>query len=35
VTKGLDVVELIGTLGNAEQQPTRTVEIIRATVKIS
>jgi hypothetical protein len=35
VTKGLDVVELIGTPGNAEQQPTRTVEIIRATVKIS
>ena len=33
VTKGLDVVQLIGTLGNAEQQPTRIVQIVRATVK--
>ena len=35
VTKGLDVVQLIGTLGNAIQQPTRVVQIIRATLKIS
>ncbi len=35
VTKGLDVVQLIGTLGNADQQPTRVVQIVRATLKIS
>ena len=35
VTKGLDVVQLIGTLGNADQQPTRVVEIVRATLKAS
>ena len=35
VTKGLDVVQLIGTFGNAKQEPTRIVAILRATVKSS
>ena len=35
VTKGLGVVQLIGTLGDASQQPTRVVAIKRATVRIS
>ena len=33
VIKGLDVVDRIGTLGDASQQPTQIVEIQRATVK--
>ena len=33
VIKGLDVVDRIGTLGDASQQPTQVVEIQRATVK--
>jgi len=35
VTKGLAVVDHIGTLGNAAQQPTQVVEIEQATVKVS
>jgi peptidyl-prolyl cis-trans isomerase B (cyclophilin B) len=35
VTSGLPVVERIGKLGNAQQLPTRVVEIERATVKVS
>jgi len=35
VTRGLDVVDRIGRLGNAEQQPTMVVEIERVTVKVS
>ena len=35
VTKGLNVVQLIGTFGNAQQKPTRIVAILRATVKSS
>ena len=34
VIKGLDVVDRIGTLGDASQQPTQVVEIQRATVKV-
>ena len=33
VVKGLDVVDRIGTLGDASQQPTQIVQIGRATVK--
>jgi cyclophilin family peptidyl-prolyl cis-trans isomerase len=33
VVKGLPVVDRIGTLGDASQQPTQVVEIQRATVK--
>jgi cyclophilin family peptidyl-prolyl cis-trans isomerase len=32
VVKGLDVVDRIGKLGNAQQQPTQIVEILKATV---
>jgi len=32
VVKGLDVVDHIGQLGNAQQQPTQIVEILKATV---
>jgi cyclophilin family peptidyl-prolyl cis-trans isomerase len=32
VVKGLDVVDRIGTLGDANEQPTQTVEITKATV---
>jgi peptidyl-prolyl cis-trans isomerase B (cyclophilin B) len=35
VVKGLSVVDRIGKLGDADQQPTETVEIERATVSIS
>ena len=35
VTKGLDVVDAIGKLGDANEQPTEVVEITNATVKIS
>ena len=35
VTKGLDVALFIGTLGDAQQQPTRIIEITRMTVKVS
>lgn len=35
VTKGLNVVDRIGKLGDVNQQPTRTVEIQRATVQTS
>jgi peptidyl-prolyl cis-trans isomerase B (cyclophilin B) len=35
VTSGLAVVDRIGTLGNASQQPTMVVEIERASVTIS
>jgi cyclophilin family peptidyl-prolyl cis-trans isomerase len=35
VVKGLAVVDRIGKLGDADQQPTETVEIERATVSIS
>ena len=35
VTKGLDVVKLIGTYGNDQQQPTRIIQITKMTVKIS
>jgi cyclophilin family peptidyl-prolyl cis-trans isomerase len=35
VTRGLDVVDRIGKLGNAEQQPTLVVEIESAAVKTS
>jgi len=35
VTKGLDVVDAIGKLGDANEQPTEVVEITTATVKIS
>lgn len=35
VTKGIDVVNLIGTYGNDQQQPTRIVEIIKMRVKVS
>ncbi|HWE80914.1 MAG TPA: peptidylprolyl isomerase [Gaiellaceae bacterium] len=35
VTKGLAVVDRIGTLGDANQAPTMVVEIIQATVKES
>jgi cyclophilin family peptidyl-prolyl cis-trans isomerase len=34
VVKGLPVVDHIGTLGDASQQPTQVVEIKRATVKV-
>ena len=33
VIQGLDVVDHIGTLGDASQQPTQVVEIQRATVR--
>ena len=32
VTKGLDVVDRIGTLGDASEQPTEVVEITKVTV---
>jgi cyclophilin family peptidyl-prolyl cis-trans isomerase len=32
VTSGQDVVRRIGRLGDASQQPTRTIEIISATI---
>ncbi len=35
VTSGLDVVDRIGKLGNAAQQPTMVVEIEQAEVKVS
>jgi peptidyl-prolyl cis-trans isomerase B (cyclophilin B) len=35
VIKGLDVVDRIGKLGDASQQPTQIIEIQRATVKTS
>ena len=35
VTDGLDVVDRIGKLGNASEQPTEVVEIEQATVKTS
>lgn len=35
VTKGIDVVNLIGTYGNDQQQPTRIIEIVKMTVKVS
>ncbi len=35
VTKGLDVVDRIGKLGDAQQQPTQVVEIQHATVATS
>ena len=35
VTDGLDVVDHIGKLGNASEQPTQVVEIEQATVKTS
>ena len=35
VTKGLDVVDRIGKLGDANEQPTEVVEIEQATVKTS
>jgi cyclophilin family peptidyl-prolyl cis-trans isomerase/uncharacterized protein YceK len=35
VTSGLPVVQRIGKLGNALQQPTRVVEIERSTVKVT
>jgi peptidyl-prolyl cis-trans isomerase B (cyclophilin B) len=35
VTKGLDVVLRIGKLGNAQEQPTRVVEILRVRVSVS
>jgi cyclophilin family peptidyl-prolyl cis-trans isomerase len=35
VTKGLDVVDRIGKLGDQNEQPTRVVEIERATVSVS
>lgn len=35
VTKGIDVVNLIGTYGNDQQQPTRIIEILKMTVKVS
>jgi cyclophilin family peptidyl-prolyl cis-trans isomerase len=35
VVKGLDVVDRIGKLGNASQQPTQVVEILKATVTTS
>jgi peptidyl-prolyl cis-trans isomerase B (cyclophilin B) len=35
VVRGLDVVDRIGTLGDASEQPTETVEIKRATVRVS
>jgi cyclophilin family peptidyl-prolyl cis-trans isomerase len=35
VTKGLDVVDRIGKLGDASEQPTEVVEIEQATVKAS
>jgi cyclophilin family peptidyl-prolyl cis-trans isomerase len=35
VTKGLDVVDMIGTLGDANEQPTQVVEIEKATVTTS
>ena len=35
VTKGLDVVLRIGRLGNAQEQPTRVVEILRVRVSVS
>jgi cyclophilin family peptidyl-prolyl cis-trans isomerase len=34
VTKGLTVVDRIGKLGNANQQPTQVVEIVRAFVTV-
>jgi cyclophilin family peptidyl-prolyl cis-trans isomerase len=33
VVKGLPVVDRIGTLGDASQQPTQVVQILRASVK--
>jgi cyclophilin family peptidyl-prolyl cis-trans isomerase len=35
VTKGLDVVDAIGRLGDANEQPTKVVEITKATVATS
>jgi peptidyl-prolyl cis-trans isomerase B (cyclophilin B) len=35
VTKGLDVVDRIGALGDASEQPTQVVEIEKATVEVS
>jgi peptidyl-prolyl cis-trans isomerase B (cyclophilin B) len=35
VVRGLDVVDRIGTLGDASEQPTETVEIDRARVAVS
>ncbi|HEY7536398.1 MAG TPA: peptidylprolyl isomerase, partial [Gaiellaceae bacterium] len=35
VTEGLDVVDRIGTLGDANEQPTEVVEIEKATVSVS
>ena len=35
VTDGLDVVDRIGKLGDASEQPTEVVEIEQATVTIS
>lgn len=35
VTRGIDVVNLIGTYGNDQQQPTRIIEIVKMTVKVS
>ena len=35
VTSGLDVVDHIGSLGNAQQQPTQIVEVEQASVKSS
>ncbi len=35
VTKGLDVVDRIGLLGDAQEQPTQIVEIESATVASS
>ena len=34
VTKGLDVVLRIGKLGNAQEQPTRVVELLRVRVSV-
>ena len=35
VTSGLDVVDRIGALGDANEQPTEVVEITKATVETS
>jgi peptidyl-prolyl cis-trans isomerase B (cyclophilin B) len=35
VTEGLDVVDRIGTLGDANEQPTEVIEIEEATVRVS
>jgi hypothetical protein len=35
VVKGLAVVDRIGALGDANEQPTQTVEIEKATVSVS